>query len=86
MTAALDAASAPAGASGPSIPLTPVSAWQPGDPLFAAGSDGTPDNPGHVGIYLGGNQVLHAPTPATSSASFRSTGTRRLPAPPDLLR
>ncbi|WP_244957339.1 NlpC/P60 family protein [Candidatus Frankia nodulisporulans] len=48
-------------ASGPVIALTPVSAWQPGDLLFAAGSDGSPTNPGHVGIYLGNNEVLHAP-------------------------
>ncbi|MBL7499544.1 bifunctional lytic transglycosylase/C40 family peptidase [Frankia sp. CNm7] len=47
--------------SGPTIPLEDVDAWQPGDLLFAAGSDGTPDNPGHVGIYLGNRQVLHAP-------------------------
>ncbi|MBE3206665.1 MULTISPECIES: C40 family peptidase [Parafrankia] len=50
-----------AGESGPSIPVNDVSRWQPGDLLFAAGSDGTPDNPGHVGIYLGDRQVLHAP-------------------------
>ncbi|MCK9897410.1 bifunctional lytic transglycosylase/C40 family peptidase [Frankia sp. AgB32] len=50
-----------AGSSGPSIPVGDIDGWQPGDLLFAAGSDGTPDNPGHVGIYLGDRQVLHAP-------------------------
>ncbi|MCL9760366.1 bifunctional lytic transglycosylase/C40 family peptidase [Frankia sp. AiPa1] len=50
-----------AGRSGPILAVTDVAAWQPGDLLFAAGSDGTPDNPGHVGIYLGNRQVLHAP-------------------------
>jgi cell wall-associated NlpC family hydrolase len=50
-----------AGHSGPSVPIKDVDQWQPGDLLFAAGSDGTPDNPGHVGIYLGNRQVLHAP-------------------------
>jgi len=50
-----------AGHSGPSIPVGDIDQWQPGDLLFAAGSDGTPDNPGHVGIYLGDRKVLHAP-------------------------
>lgn len=50
-----------AGSSGPSIPVADIDRWQPGDLLFAAGSDGTPDNPGHVGLYLGNRQVLHAP-------------------------
>lgn len=50
-----------AGHSGPTIPLSEINQWRPGDLLFAAGSDGTPDNPGHVGIYLGNHQVLHAP-------------------------
>ncbi|MCK9923583.1 bifunctional lytic transglycosylase/C40 family peptidase [Frankia sp. AgPm24] len=50
-----------AGQSGPSIAIGDVDRWQPGDLLFAAGSDGTPDNPGHVGLYLGNRQVLHAP-------------------------
>jgi cell wall-associated NlpC family hydrolase len=43
---------------GPPIPLTQI---QPGDLLFSAGSDGTPANPGHVVMYLGGGQVVQAP-------------------------
>ena len=43
---------------GPVIPLSQV---QPGDLLFSAGSDGTPTNPGHVVMYLGGGQVIQAP-------------------------
>jgi cell wall-associated NlpC family hydrolase len=43
---------------GPQIPLTAI---QPGDLLFTAGSDGTPANPGHVVMYLGGGQVIQAP-------------------------
>ena len=43
---------------GPQIPLTQI---QPGDLLFSAGSDGTPANPGHVVMYLGGGQIIQAP-------------------------
>jgi cell wall-associated NlpC family hydrolase len=43
---------------GPQIPLSQI---QPGDLLFSAGSDGTPSNPGHVVMYLGGGQVIQAP-------------------------
>jgi len=43
---------------GPVIPLNQI---QPGDLLFSAGSDGTPANPGHVVMYLGGGQVIQAP-------------------------
>jgi peptidoglycan DL-endopeptidase CwlO len=43
---------------GPQIPLSQI---QPGDLLFSAGSDGTPANPGHVVMYLGGGQVIQAP-------------------------
>ena len=43
-------------------PVVPLSRIQPGDLLFSPGSDGTPDNPGHVVMYLGGGQVIQAPT------------------------
>jgi cell wall-associated NlpC family hydrolase len=43
---------------GPQIPLSQI---QPGDLLFSAGGDGTPTNPGHVVMYLGGGQVIQAP-------------------------
>ena len=42
-------------------PVVPLSQIQPGDLLFSAGSDGTPQNPGHVVMYLGGGQVIQAP-------------------------
>ena len=43
---------------GPPVPLSQI---QPGDLLFSAGSDGTPANPGHVVMYLGGGQIVQAP-------------------------
>jgi cell wall-associated NlpC family hydrolase len=43
---------------GPQVPLTQL---QPGDLLFSAGADGTPTNPGHVVMYLGGGQIIQAP-------------------------
>ena len=43
---------------GPQIPLSQI---QPGDLLFSVGSDGTPTNPGHVVMYLGGGRVIQAP-------------------------
>ena len=43
---------------GPQVPLAQI---QPGDLLFSAGSDGTPANPGHVVMYLGGGQIIQAP-------------------------
>jgi len=45
-------------ADGPQIPLTQI---QPGDLLFSPGTDGTPENPGHVVMYLGGGQIIQAP-------------------------
>jgi peptidoglycan DL-endopeptidase CwlO len=42
-------------------PVVPLSQIHPGDLLFSAGSDGTPQNPGHVVMYLGGGQVIQAP-------------------------
>ncbi len=43
---------------GPQVPLAQL---RPGDLLFSAGPDGTPANPGHVVMYLGGGQVIQAP-------------------------
>jgi cell wall-associated NlpC family hydrolase len=34
-------------------PVTSTAAMEPGDLIFIAGSDGTPSNPGHVGLYIG---------------------------------
>ncbi|MBD0737832.1 hypothetical protein BGM09_31600 [Streptomyces sp. CBMA29] len=42
-------------------PVYNASDLKPGDLIFAAGSDGTPTNPGHIGMYLGTNLVLDAP-------------------------
>lgn len=46
---------------------TPISAAQaqPGDLVFFAGSDGTAAAPGHVGIYIGGGQMIDAPHTGT---------------------
>ena len=43
---------------GPAVPVTQL---EPGDLLFYPGSDGSPQNPGHVVMYLGGGQVIQAP-------------------------
>ena len=43
---------------GPQVPLPDI---EPGDLLFSAGSDGTPSNPGHVVMYLGGGEIIQAP-------------------------
>ena len=42
-------------------PVYSLSQLQPGDLLFAPGSDGTSANPGHVGMYIGQGLVLEAP-------------------------
>jgi cell wall-associated NlpC family hydrolase len=42
-------------------PVYSLSALRPGDLLFTAGSDGTPDNPGHVGLYIGDSTIVQAP-------------------------
>jgi cell wall-associated NlpC family hydrolase len=42
-------------------PMVPLSAIEPGDLLFSAGSDGTSTDPGHVVMYLGGGQIIQAP-------------------------
>ena len=57
---------------GVNIPRTTFEQWkvgkavgldqlQPGDAVFAAGSDGTPSNPGHVGMYIGNGKIIVAP-------------------------
>ena len=43
-----------------------LSAAQPGDLLFFAGSDGTAASPGHVGIYVGNGQMIDAPHTGTT--------------------
>lgn len=45
---------------GPRIPPGQV---QPGDLVFFAGGDGTPKNPGHVGIVIGHGLMIEAPSP-----------------------
>jgi len=42
---------------GPSVPASAVS---PGDLVFFAGADGTPANPGHVGLVIGKNTMIEA--------------------------
>ena len=42
-------------------PVVPVTQLEPGDLLFYPGSDGSPTNPGHLVMYLGGSQVIQAP-------------------------
>jgi peptidoglycan DL-endopeptidase CwlO len=47
-------------------PVAGLSAAQPGDLLFFAGSDGTAASPGHVGIYVGNGQMIDAPHTGTA--------------------
>lgn len=52
-----------AGTSGQVHDGTPVAgldAVQPGDLLFIPGSEGTPANPGHVGLYIGDQLIVDA--------------------------
>jgi len=41
--------------------VTDISQIQPGDLLFIPGSNGTPDHPGHVGLYIGDGLLVQAP-------------------------
>ena len=75
---------------GPQIPLADI---EPGDLLFSAGSDGTPSNPGHVVMYLGGGQVIQAPqtgenvqTSPLDLASYRRRYPARRPRRPGMRR
>lgn len=60
---------------------------QPGDLIFFAGSDGTPTDPGHVGIYIGNGQMIDAPHTGTDvrvedvSSAGPPTAIRRISAP-----
>jgi len=40
---------------------TDLSRLAPGDLVFFTGSDGSASNPGHVGIYIGGDRMIDAP-------------------------
>lgn len=42
-------------------PVATLAQAQPGDLVFIAGALGTPDRPGHVGMYLGNDQIINAP-------------------------
>jgi cell wall-associated NlpC family hydrolase len=41
--------------------ITNITNLSPGDLVFIPGSDGTPQNPQHVGLYLGDQLILQAP-------------------------
>ena len=47
-------------------PVASLADARPGDLLFFAGSDGTASSPGHVAIYVGGNQMIDAPYTGTN--------------------
>lgn len=46
-------------------PVTSLSNAQSGDLIFFAGSDGTANAPGHVGIYVGNGKMIDAPYTGT---------------------
>jgi cell wall-associated NlpC family hydrolase len=43
-------------------PVYGTNQLRPGDLLFIPGTDGTPQAPGHVGMYLGDNLLIQAPS------------------------
>jgi cell wall-associated NlpC family hydrolase len=43
-------------------PVPDSSQLRPGDLVFVPGAEGTMQDPGHVGMYLGGGLVIDAPT------------------------
>jgi cell wall-associated NlpC family hydrolase len=43
------------------MPIYSLDELEPGDLIFTPGSDGTPTNPGHVGMYIGAGLVIEAP-------------------------
>jgi cell wall-associated NlpC family hydrolase len=42
-------------------PVYSLAQLKPGDLIFTPGSDGTPTNPGHIGMYIGSGLVVEAP-------------------------
>jgi cell wall-associated NlpC family hydrolase len=67
-------------------PVYSLGQLQPGDLLFTADSDGTPEDPGHVGMYIGQDLVIQAPetgenimiTPLTGYWSQNVVAIRRI--------
>jgi len=47
-------------------PVDNLTDAQPGDLVFFAGSDGSADSPGHVGIYIGNGEMIDAPHAGTT--------------------
>jgi cell wall-associated NlpC family hydrolase len=70
-------------------PVYSISQLQPGDLLFTPGSDGTPADPGHVGMYIGSGLVIQAPqtgedimlTPVTGYWQQKTVAIRRIVSP-----
>jgi cell wall-associated NlpC family hydrolase/predicted esterase len=44
-------------------PVAGIADLQPGDLIFIPGSDGTASDPGHVGMYIGNDQLVNASEP-----------------------
>jgi peptidoglycan DL-endopeptidase CwlO len=65
-------------------PVAAPSLLQPGDLVFIPGSDGTMQAPGHVGMYIGNDQIIEAPDTGdvvklVSLASFGPVASMRRP-------
>lgn len=67
-------------------PVYSIAQLRPGDLIFTPGSDGTPADPGHVGMYIGSGLVISAPetgkpvmlTPLNGYWSEQATAIRRI--------
>lgn len=53
----------------------------PGDLVFTPGSDGTPDQPGHVGMYIGGGLLVEAPHTGAQTRVVTYASWRNSPSP-----